>query len=267
MPATATDISGYTRHDVVDDRIRFGEFATDGHYFYDRPTDAIYQLDTDTSAPPHDTFLLAPCNEHQPNGDPVPTPDAPDTADNICALAGEIELGRLTPLPDFTVRTTDDEAFLSLGVFVLRLPADSLTDALRAWTHTNADHAQPATDIDSNRVIANATTAIATNDDTTTDLTMAFPAGDRPDCVGATPATSTTNPTPASAPDATEDTKRAISAAEDTDLTTRFIPCPQFSKWTFDLDPIRNWVEAHLDGRTLNACAGTNRLRQCRNPT
>lgn len=28
------------------------------------------------------------------------------------------------------------------------------------------------------------------------------------------------------------------------------------SKWTFEDDPVRNWVENRLQGRVLNACAG-----------
>lgn len=35
----------------------------------------------------------------------------------------------------------------------------------------------------------------------------------------------------------------------------------QPNRWTFQSDTIRDWVENHLDGRVLNACAGKTHLR------
>jgi hypothetical protein len=266
VPSPPND--GLTAHDVVDDRIRYGEYATEGHYFYATDTDAIYRLDPGEATDPYDTLSLTPCNEHRPTGPSVETPGQPDYADNICALAGEIEVGRLHPLPDFVVTTVNDEAFLSLGAFVVRLPADQLTTTLREWlpADTDGDQFGDGKPIDSEQLVTNATTAIATVDDSVSDLTISSPKDRQPDCIGAAPSTSTNNSTD---PATSKTTKHAISAAENTDITTRFIPCPQFSKWTFDLEPIRDWVETHLDGRTLNACAGENKLRHdaevCRN--
>lgn len=48
--------------------------------------------------------------------------------------------------------------------------------------------------------------------------------------------------------------------SEDADVTTRFIPVPRWTKWTFESPVVRNWAESHLDGRVLNACAGKTRL-------
>jgi hypothetical protein len=56
-----------------------------------------------------------------------------------------------------------------------------------------------------------------------------------------------------------QDQQPAFST-EDADVTARFVPVQPFSRWTFDCGPIREWVEHHLDGRVLNACAGENEL-------
>lgn len=47
---------------------------------------------------------------------------------------------------------------------------------------------------------------------------------------------------------------------EDSRVRTRFIPVPQPGKWTFETDAIREWVEHHMEGEVLNACAGESRL-------
>jgi len=44
------------------------------------------------------------------------------------------------------------------------------------------------------------------------------------------------------------------------DIVTRYIPCPRFSRWTFSCDVIREWVQHHTVGRTLNACAGKTQI-------
>lgn len=36
--------------------------------------------------------------------------------------------------------------------------------------------------------------------------------------------------------------------------------CVQPNKWTFQSDKIREWVESHLEGDVLNACAGKTKL-------
>jgi hypothetical protein len=41
---------------------------------------------------------------------------------------------------------------------------------------------------------------------------------------------------------------------------TKFVPTSRFSRWTFQDENIRGWVEGHLSGRVLNACAGKTRL-------
>lgn len=48
--------------------------------------------------------------------------------------------------------------------------------------------------------------------------------------------------------------------SEDPSVTTRFIPCQRFTRWTFEAKAIRSWVEHHIDGRVLNACAGKSKL-------
>lgn len=48
--------------------------------------------------------------------------------------------------------------------------------------------------------------------------------------------------------------------AEDTDVLTRFIDVPPFSKWTTECSTIKEWVEYHMTGRVLNATAGKSKL-------
>ena len=251
---TPQPIAGHTGYDVLDDRIRVGRFTAEGHYFYATDSDAIFHLEpTSPKTPaPNDTFELLPCAEADPSGSPHPTPDSPDYVENVCQLAGEIELGRLIPLPDYTIITHGDEAFLSTGVFVLRIPRESLGARLRTWLEYDSDAVAESatadgTELSSKQVLANTTTAIATNSDSTAGVTVAYPDDKPPTCLS-TPDTQPTDTPP-------------ISPAEDRSITTRFVPVPQFSKWTFDLQPIRTWVEQHLEGRVLNACAGANHLR------
>lgn len=47
---------------------------------------------------------------------------------------------------------------------------------------------------------------------------------------------------------------------EDSRVGTRFIPVPQPGKWTFETEPIMEWVRHHAEGRILNACAGETPL-------
>lgn len=47
---------------------------------------------------------------------------------------------------------------------------------------------------------------------------------------------------------------------EDSRVRTRFIPVPQPGKWTFETEPIMEWVRHHAEGRVLNACAGETPL-------
>jgi len=49
-------------------------------------------------------------------------------------------------------------------------------------------------------------------------------------------------------------------STEDPGVAARFVPVQPFSRWTFDCDTIKTWVEHHLSGRVLNACAGENHL-------
>jgi len=42
--------------------------------------------------------------------------------------------------------------------------------------------------------------------------------------------------------------------------TAKFVPTSRFSRWTFTDVNIREWVESHMRGRTLNSCAGKTRL-------
>lgn len=44
------------------------------------------------------------------------------------------------------------------------------------------------------------------------------------------------------------------------EINTRYISCPPFSRWTFERDAIRNWVEHHTVGRVLNVCAGKTQI-------
>jgi hypothetical protein len=251
---TPPPIAGHTEYDVLDDRMRAGRFTSEGHYFYATDSDAIFHLTAThpESTAPNDTFELLPCTEADPTGSPYPTPDSPDYVEDICQLAGEIELGRLIPLPDYTIVTHGDDAFLSVGVFVLRIPRETLGARLRTWLKYDSDAvAEPATadgtELSGEQVLANATTAIATNSDSAVGVTVAYPNDDPPACLS-TPEANPADTTP-------------ISSAEDQSITTRFVPVPQFSGWTFDLEPIRAWVEQHLEGRVLNACAGANHLR------
>ena len=43
-------------------------------------------------------------------------------------------------------------------------------------------------------------------------------------------------------------------------VKTNFISTSPHGRWTFDTEPIRDWVESNLCGRVINVCAGKCRL-------
>lgn len=43
-------------------------------------------------------------------------------------------------------------------------------------------------------------------------------------------------------------------------VDARYVPTNVLTKWTFESKPIREWIESHLEGRVLNACAGKSVL-------
>jgi len=48
-------------------------------------------------------------------------------------------------------------------------------------------------------------------------------------------------------------------------METSYIQTTEQVKWTFEITPIRKWVESHLAGVVLNACAGPTRLNHNNN--
>lgn len=230
----------FAKDRIEHDRTWYNHFLTEDAFFYDAYNDHIYTL---TDIHTKYTFTLQSCNtpdSHTTHD--APTTGAPHDIDNICALAGDYELGNLIPLPQGELRVLDDTALLNVGEFVLRFPNKNIASQLHDWLSLdNAD----TISLNTLKTHIEAKAIDVTSSDT--NITVYFPPQ------APTPGQNTPLP-PATTPPSRE------HDSEDLDIKTRFVPVQQFSKWTFDDPTMKTWAEKHLDGRVLNACAGENHL-------
>jgi hypothetical protein len=232
------ELDPYWESRIKEDRVWYGHYAESGERFYAPQTDQIYRVTNVRHD--GDVFDLEPCAVATDLADGFghPTDADPHRIDNICALAGAVELGELIHLEKGTFREVGESAYLSVGELTVEIDdvsADPDTLRKRIRTPSGPD----ANDL------ARVAPALS---DAGVDATLYAPLD----------VSRTEDPKPE--PESQPEPRRLPAGAQD--VETHFIPVSPFSKWTFEDDSIRNWVERTFEeGETiLNACAGNTKL-------
>ena len=222
---------------IEDDRIWYSHHVLPGSRFVCHETDTVFGIrDIDHGG---DTFTLSACHEADGLSDGFSDPDIADHfVDNICDLAGAIEAGELTPLPNGVMKTVGEATYFTVGDLTVEIDVDA-TD-----TAPLLEQLDPP------------------NGPTSTDIAKIAPVLERADAdptlYGPQETTSTSQGSPSgSGHDYPEPQPRGAQ-----DVPTHFVPVQPFSKWTFEDSTIRHWVESTFEeGETiLNACAGQTEL-------
>lgn len=228
-----SELDPYWPSRIAEDRTWYGHFVEPDERFYDSRTGRVYRI-TDIQHN-HDVFTLEPCAvATDPNGEFEQPTAADHEIDNICSLAGTIELGELIHLKKGTIREVGDTTYFSIGQLTLEIQnAGEDPDALLA--QIEPPEGPTTTDL------AKITPTLA---DADAEATLYAPRSASAD--------EQPNPHPT--------TQRAPDGAQD--VETHFIPVSPFSKWTFEDATIKDWVESTFEpGETiLNVCAGETKL-------
>jgi hypothetical protein len=230
------ELDPYWPSRIEEDRIWYSHYAEADERFYAPDENRIYRVTNIRHG--HDVFDLEPCAvaTDLADGFVQPSKDAPHRIDNICALAGAIELGELIHLEKGTLREVGNSAYLSVGQLTIEIDdIDADPDALlkRIDTPEGPDAADLAR-------VAPALSDAGVDATLYAPLPVGEPQESEPE----------SEPVPRGLPTGAQDVK------------THFIPVSPFSKWTFEDDTIRDWVENSFEeGETiLNACAGETEL-------
>jgi len=152
---------------------------------------------------------------------------------NVCEAAGAVEAGDLVPVPQGTPLKDRQVVAIATPETIHHLPAD-------VAGYSPDETAAAAYELGSLSPHAVYQTP-------------------RPDGVGGGDSNEVGNGE--DEPVTTTNTRLAFES-EDQSVQTRYIPTSETSRWTFDVDAYRRWVEHHLPpgGTVINACAGRNRL-------
>lgn len=231
------ELDAYWPSRIEDDRIWYGHHVLPDSRFVCHEVESVYTVtDIENGG---DTFTLAPCHEANGLSDGFTNPELPDHfVDNICDLAGAIEAGDLTPLPAGVLKTVGETTYFSVGDLTVTIDVDA-TETTPLLEQLDPPNGPVATDI---AKIAPALESV----DAEPTLFGPHDAATLPD-----------EPTSGSDHEYTERRPRGAQAVQ-----THFVPVQPFSKWTFEDETIRDWIESSFEeGETiLNACAGQTEL-------
>lgn len=227
------ELSPYWPSRIEEDRVWYSHYAKPDERFYSPQDDHIYRVTNVEHG--HDVFDLEPCAVATAPGEGFSRPANADDhrIDNICALAGAIELGELIHLKTGAIREIGNSVFLSIDNLTVRV--------------SNANE-------DDDALLGEIKTAVGPD---TTDLTKVGPALSE---AGVEATLYAPQSVGGQRERGQEDIHQSPAGAQD--VETHFIPVSPFSKWTFEDETIRGWVEGTFeDGETiLNACAGKTEL-------
>lgn len=228
-----SELAPYWPSRIAHDRLWYRKFIVEDERFYCPHEDHVYRL-TDIQNE-GDVFSLEPCATTEDLSSGLSEPlSKPNFVDNVCALAGAIEAGDLIHLESSVVKTVGDATFLTVGELTVELPeTDADPDAL--LNRLDPPNGPASADI--------AKLAPTLRSLQTTPLLYVPPSA---------------SPTESVAPS----TQSQPSAQVGEDVDTQFFSVQPFSRWTFEDDTIRAWVESHFEpgDKILNACAGATKL-------
>jgi hypothetical protein len=215
---------------IAHDRLYYSDYVQPGEHFVAPNTEMhVYRLiDIHHGG---DLFTLEPCVRRDGGAANVDTPvTGANYVDNICKLGGALEAGDLVHLPDGVLRNVGDYTYLSHGDIVMEFPAGMAPerDAAAPMDTPNGPPVATVAEYGSDTADGDTSPVVYLPGDAVTQPPTSSSAG--PDADDGTPAD--------------------------------FIPVQQFSRWTFEDDTIREWVERQFapGDRILNACAGETRL-------
>jgi hypothetical protein len=230
------ELDPYWPSRIEEDRIWYSHYAEPDERFYAPSEDRVYRITNVQHR--HDVFDLEACAvaTELTEGFVQPTRKNPHRIDNICALAGAIELGELVHLEKGALREVGNSAYLSVGQLTVEID-DVNADADVLLKQIETPEGPDATDL------ARIAPALS---DADVDATLYAPL--------------TVGETQNAEPDPKPEPRTSPTGAQD--IETHFIPVSPFSKWTFEDDTIRDWVESTFkeDETILNACAGKTTL-------
>lgn len=228
-----SELAPYWPSRIAHDRLWYRNLVVEDERFYCPHEDHVYRL-TDVQHD-GDVFTLQPCaiTEDPSNGVSEPL-SKPNYVDNVCALGGAIEAGDLIHLESGTIKTVGDAAYLTVGELTVELPE----------TEVDPDALLNRLDPPNGPATADIAKLSPTLRSLQTAPLLYVPAS--------TLSSESTEPTVQSQP----------SAQVGEDVDTQFFSVQPFSRWTFEDDTIRGWVESHFESgdRVLNACAGATKL-------
>jgi hypothetical protein len=224
---------------IEHDRVWYGQYVTEGARFYDATDEHVYEIVGIENG--GDVFTLQPCAVGTPPRAEFETPiEQSGFVDNVCALSGAMEAGDLIHLDAGVLRRIESSAYLTIGELTVRF------DGVEAEADPLLSELDPP------------------NGPAATDLTKLSPVLDSFD--GDVKIYAPISTARAQSPQQSQGAGRP-SARRGEDVETEFFSVQPFSRWTFEDDTIRSWVESHFEpGDTvLNACAGKIELSAPRN--
>lgn len=227
------ELEPYWPSRIEQDRTWYSHYVEPDERFYSPHQDHVYRItnlrDSKT------VFTLKACASATDLSEGFNSPSDPaHQINNICAIAGAIEAGDLIHLEEGTIRSIGETTYITVGELTISLNGrkpepDPLLEDLNPPNGpraTDAAKLAPIFDVLDGDATLYAPQAITTD------------------------ASATPHP------------EAAWSSRAAQDVQTHFVPVSPFSKWTFEDDTIRSWVESKFEpGETiLNACCGKTKL-------
>jgi hypothetical protein len=230
------ELSPFWDDRIAHDKTWYSQFVYPESRFYDPHEDSVFRI-KDIE---HDgkVFTLSPCvkTDGETQIGESPSEIGTNYVDNICSLAGAIEAGDLVHLDTGTLRTVDGKSFLTIGSITIETEEQTevVDSLLNSFDTPNGPSVTDIAKIESK--------CGGINPDTTIHVPEFSPATDTEEQASST--------------------KDSWTARNAENLPTYWYDVQPFSKWTFESDEIKEWVEARFEpGETiLNACAGKTKL-------
>lgn len=234
------ELDPYWPSRIAHDRLWYSQYVTRDSRFYDPHEDHVFRIDDFEHG--HDVFTLEPCAKTADLGEQFTAPtESEHWVDNVCDLAGSLEAGDLVHLDSGVVRSVGENTFLSVGEVTIEIPG-SLPEADPLLEQLDPPNGPAASDI---------TKLAPVLEDHDTEPVLYAPRN-----------VATENPAANTQyQDQLSNTGQPTSRTGE-NVETEFFSVQPFSRWTFEDETIRRWVESHFEpgDKILNACAGETKL-------
>ncbi len=228
-------IPGFCEDEIRHSLTWYGEYVQEGLRFIDTFNDHVYTMNDVDSNRRH--FTLTPCAKSEgPKAEFSDTTLGENYTDNICSLSGAMDMGDLTPLPQGEFHEIEGKHYVTLGEITLELDTEKNPNTI---INTLDQPKGPAASVleEVGPLLKN---------DQIKGVAIYAPAG--------------------------FERQREVLAEEnngldtlssiESNVRTALVETTEYSKWTFEMDAMRKWVESHFEPgmKILNACAGKKKL-------